>query len=72
LLFYTGKYVRTYLPEIYTKKLTVSGDYLYNKKGDKKINDNALIALALLVAESDPKQKEIMTALIGNMVGNNP
>ena len=47
-------------------------DYLYNKKGDKKINDNALVALALLVAESDPKKKEIMTALIGNMIGNNP
>ncbi len=43
-------------------------DYLYNKKGDKKINDNALVALALLVAESDPKQKEVMITLIGNMI----
>ena len=44
-------------------------DYLCDKKGDKKINDNALVALALLVAESEPKQKEIMIALVGNMIG---
>ncbi|MBU0545862.1 type II toxin-antitoxin system death-on-curing family toxin [Patescibacteria group bacterium] len=38
--------------------------YLYNSKGEKKFNDNALVALALLVAESDPKQKETMIKLI--------
>ena len=47
-------------------------DYLYDKKGDKKINDNALVALALLIAESDPKQKEVMIALIGNMIEGKP
>lgn len=39
-------------------------DYLYRKTGEKKINDNALTALALLIAESDPKEKEQLIALI--------
>lgn len=43
-------------------------DYLYRKSGEKKINDNALTALALLIAESDPKEKEQMTALIGQLM----
>jgi death-on-curing family protein len=43
---------------------------LYNKKGEKKINDNALVALALLVAESDPKQKDLMVRLIVNLINN--
>jgi hypothetical protein len=36
--------------------------------GERKFNDNALVALALLVAESDPKQKEIMILLIMNLI----
>lgn len=32
------------------------------------INDNALVALALLVAESDPKQKDLMIRLIMNLL----
>jgi prophage maintenance system killer protein len=42
--------------------------YLFNKKGEKKINDNALVALALLVAQSNPKDKEIMVALVTNLL----
>jgi death-on-curing family protein len=42
--------------------------YLLNKKGEKKINDNALVALALLVAQSNPKDKEVMIALITNFL----
>ena len=36
--------------------------------GETKINDNALTALALLVAQSDPGQKEIMIQLIINLI----
>jgi len=36
--------------------------------GERKINDNALVALALLVAESNPKQKDVMIKLIINLV----
>ncbi|MFH1745346.1 MAG: Fic family protein, partial [bacterium] len=42
--------------------------YLYRDDGEKKINDNALTALALLVAESDPKEKEQMIALITQLL----
>lgn len=41
---------------------------LLNNKGEKKINENALVALALLIAESSPKDKEIMIALITNLL----
>lgn len=39
-------------------------DYLYRKNGERKINDNALVALALLIAESDPKHKPLMVLLV--------
>jgi len=38
------------------------------KSGELKINDNALAAIALLVAQSDPKQKELMIHLIMNLI----
>ena len=43
-------------------------DYLYRPNGERKINDNALTALALLVAESDPKEKEVMIKLIKSLI----
>ena len=43
-------------------------DYLFKKSGERKINDNALTALALLTAESDPKEKEVMIKLIKNLL----
>ena len=36
--------------------------------GELKINDNALAAIALLIAQSDPAQKELMIHLIMNLV----
>ena len=41
---------------------------LNRPNGEKKINDNTLVALALLIAESDPKDKEIMVALTTNLL----
>jgi death-on-curing family protein len=46
----------------------IENNYFYNKKGERKINDNALSALALLVAESKPDQKDVMVKLIVNMI----
>lgn len=43
--------------------------YLLNRFGERKVNDNALVALALLVAESRPEQKETMVALTINLIG---
>ena len=42
--------------------------YLFKKYGERKINDNALVALALLVAESEPKEKETMIKIIKNLL----
>jgi len=41
---------------------------LYRANGEAKINDNALVALALMTAKSLPKQKETVVALIVNML----
>lgn len=38
------------------------------RNGDVKINDNALVAIALLVAQSEPSQKDIMIQLIINLI----
>ena len=43
-------------------------DYLYREGGERKIDDNALTTLALLIAESDPKEKEQMVALITQLL----
>jgi len=43
-------------------------DYLYRKNGEKKINDNALVALALLVAVSHYKEKDILIKIIINLI----
>jgi len=43
-------------------------DYLFKKSGERKINDNALVTLALLIAESDPKEKETMINIVKNLI----
>lgn len=43
-------------------------NYLYRKIGEKKINDNGLAALALLIAESDPKDKGVLIKIISNFL----
>lgn len=40
----------------------------FKKTGELKINDNALVALTLLVAQSDPADKELMIKLVVNLV----
>ncbi|MFT7184781.1 MAG: prophage maintenance system killer protein [Pseudohongiellaceae bacterium] len=43
-------------------------NHLMNAQGQEIINDTGLAALTLLVAESDPKQKETLIRLIMNML----
>jgi prophage maintenance system killer protein len=43
-------------------------NYLYSKDGTKRIPDNALVALCLLIAESDPKEKEMIARVIVNLI----
>jgi prophage maintenance system killer protein len=42
-------------------------NYLENKEG-RKINQTGLVTLALLIAQSDPQEKEIMIKLIINLI----
>jgi len=43
-------------------------DYLYKANGEKKINDNALTALTLLIAVSNPAEKDKFIKLITNLL----
>ncbi len=43
-------------------------NYLYSKDEGKRISDNALVALCLLIAESDPKEKEMITKVVINLI----
>ena len=41
---------------------------LYAKDGRKRIGDNALVALSLLIAESNPEEKDIIIKVIVNLI----
>jgi len=45
-------------------------NYLYKENGEKKINDNALTALALLTAVSDMSEKDRIIKIITNLLEN--
>jgi len=41
---------------------------LYKEDGSKRIADNALVALTLMIAESDPKEREVIVTLVVNLI----
>jgi prophage maintenance system killer protein len=41
---------------------------LYHKDGSKRIADNALVAMTLMIAESNPKHKDIIVKVIVNLI----
>lgn len=41
---------------------------LYKENGERKINDNALVALSLLVAVSQPKEKDILVKVVISLI----
>ena len=43
-------------------------NYLYNKNGLKRIADNALVGLCLLIAQSDPKERDTVVKVIVNLI----
>ncbi|WP_346746333.1 Fic family protein [uncultured Campylobacter sp.] len=45
-------------------------ELLYKNNGEPKINNNALAALALLIAQSDPSQKEMIVNLTTNLLSD--
>src|SRR3989344_2383950 len=45
-------------------------NYLYKDNNEKKINDNALTALSLLIAVSHPQEKDKIVKIITNLLSN--
>lgn len=43
-------------------------NFIYRSNGEKKINDNALTALSLLIAISDPAEKEKLIRIVTNLL----
>lgn len=43
---------------------------LYREDGSKRLADNALVALTLMIAESKPDEKEIMTQVVVNLINS--
>jgi flagellar biosynthesis regulator FlbT len=44
---------------------------LYNEDGSKRLADNALVALILLIAESRAEEKDTMVKVIVNLINQN-
>lgn len=44
---------------------------LYKEDGSKRIADNALVALTLLIAESAPAEREVIVTLVVNLINRN-
>jgi len=45
-----------------------ANEILYTKEGRKRIGDNALVALTLMIAESKPRDKDIIIKVIVNLI----
>jgi hypothetical protein len=41
---------------------------LYRADGSKRIADNALVAIALMIAESKPEEKDMMTKVVVSLI----
>lgn len=44
---------------------------LYNELGNKRIGDNALVAITIMIAESKSEEKDMMIKLVVNLINNN-
>jgi len=44
---------------------------LYKEDGSKRIADNALVALTLMIAESKPAERDVIVVLAVNLINRN-
>ena len=44
---------------------------LYNPDGTKRIADNTLVALTLMIAESRTEEKDVMVKVVVNLINKN-
>jgi hypothetical protein len=42
----------------------------FRKDGTKRIADNALVAITLLIAESSPREKDIICTMVVNLIND--
>lgn len=52
---------------MFIRFLDING-LLYRKNNSKLVEPNALVAIALLIAQSDPQDKELMVNLVINLI----
>ena len=43
---------------------------LLNEEGNKRIGDNALVAITIMIAESKSDEKDMMVKLVVNLINN--
>jgi prophage maintenance system killer protein len=46
-------------------------NYLYRANNEKRIADNALVALCLMIAASNPKEKDMIVKVVVNLINKN-
>ncbi|MFH0762789.1 MAG: Fic family protein [Candidatus Omnitrophota bacterium] len=44
---------------------------LHKEDGSKRIADNALVALTLMIAESKPSERDVIATLVVNLINRN-
>ena len=44
---------------------------LYRPDSSKRIEDNTLVALTLMIAESRPEEKDVMVKVVVNLINKN-
>ena len=47
-----------------------ANNFLYNKNGSKKIANNTLVAITLMIAESNPNEKNLIVKVLVNLINN--
>lgn len=62
------QYSHTVLTYTYQVRDIIFYRILYASNGGKRIGDNVLVALTLMIAESRPKDKDIIIKVIVNLI----
>ena len=53
---------------LFTPEFLEKNSILYREDGSKRIADNALVALTLMIAESKPDEKDMMVKVVVNLI----
>ena len=59
------------MADLFGRDVKTIGKHINNalfREGHKVISDGALVAITLMIAESDPKAKDIMTTMVMNLL----